>query len=501
MIVRTWALLLILALTTAATDRVTVATPQGPVEGQVTGDVEVFKGIPYAAAPVGEARWRAPGAAPSWTKVRDASQFGPVCIQRAPAYSAALKASAQSEDCLTLNVWRPHSAKHAPVMVWIHGGANLFGAGSEPLYDGTAFARQGIVLVTINYRLGHLGYFGHPALKPTNANLINYGLLDQIAALGWVRANIAGYGGDPQKVTIFGESAGGTAVLNLLSAPSARGLFSAAIVQSGGGLVTAKNAGSITADGKQVTERLGLPAPSAESLRSLPAGRFIDPTLPPPAPGFGPVPGGAEIHEAPLAAIRQGRSANVPLIIGVNSNEGSLVDSWGMKDEQVLALLGGRAPALSDAYGKTAADAHAYARRLYGDVVFLYPARAIAKAYAARGPVWLYHFDYVPDAMRAERKLVNHGGEIPFVFDMAASAAAIPRSDKDMAFANGVNSCFASFASNSDPARSKFCASWRRYDPSTDNWFVFRDNPAEVTDLSKRQLDAIGSALRKFGLE
>ncbi|WP_374397465.1 carboxylesterase/lipase family protein [Sphingopyxis sp.] len=498
---RIWIMLPILLLLTAASGGVRVDTPQGPVEGQASGDVEIFRGIPYAAPPVGAARWRAPGEAPKWANVRDASAFGPICTQRAPATLPQLKASPQSEDCLTLNIWRPANAKGAPVMLWIHGGANLFGSGSEPYYDGSAFARRGVVLVTINYRLGHLGFFGHPALKGGNENLVNYGLLDQIAALKWVRANIASYGGDPGKVTIFGESAGGAAVLNLMGAPSAKGLFAAAIVQSGGGLVTAKNAASVTEEGKMLAEKMGLREPTIEALRALPADRFIDPALPRPAPGFGAVPGGAEMKEAPLAALRAGRAANVPLIIGVNSNEGSLVDSWGMKDEQVLALLGGRAPAIADAYGKLAADTRPYARRLYGDVIFLYPARAIARAAQKRAPAWLYYFDYVPDAARESRAGVNHAAEIPFVFDMEESASSIARSGKDKAFARGINSCFAAFAVSRDPAKAPFCENWSAYDADADNWFVFRDTPAQSTGLFKRQLDAIGAALRRFGLD
>jgi para-nitrobenzyl esterase len=494
------ALFLITATTASASP--TIETPQGKVTGTETDGVQIFKGIPYAAPPVGEMRWRAPAPAPRWSQARDASSFGPVCVQRAPASSQALISARQSEDCLTANIWRPASAKRAPVMLWLHGGSNRFGSGSEPYYDGSAFARRGIILVTINYRLGHLGFFAHPALGDAGGNLINYGLLDQIAALKWVQANIAAYGGDPAQVTVFGESAGGGAVLNLLAAPSARGLFQRAIVQSGGGLIVRKDAGAANKLGKSLAVALGLKEgdASAAALRALPAERFLDAALPGAEPGFGAVPGGAELAEPPLAAIRAGRAAQVPLIIGANSREGSLVDSWGMKDDQVVALLGGNLPAISDAYGADASDKSAYARRLYGDVVFLYPALAIARAQSAKAPTWLYYFDYVPDGLRAQRKGVNHAAEIPFVFDMNPATALVPRSDKDKAFAAGVNSCFAAFAHAGAPSKAGFCSAWQPYADKQENWFAFRDAPREERGLFKRQLDAIGAGLRKLGL-
>ncbi len=492
---------LLAAAPASASEPVRRDTPQGVVEGRSDNGIEMFKGIPYTAPPLGPMRWRPPGDQPHWTGVRDASAFGPVCVQKAPATARVLASSPQSEDCLTLNIWRPADAKNAPVMVWIHGGANMFGSGSEPFYDGAAFARRGIVLVTINYRLGYLGFFGHPALKEGGGNLVNYGLLDQIAALKWVKDNITAYGGDPARVTMFGESAGGGAVLNLLAAPSARGLFAQAIVQSGGGLPARKDAGDATKAGQAIAAALGLKDATADALRALPAERFFDAAVPRPEPGFGAVPGGAEVAEPPLAAIRAGRAANVPLLIGVNSNEGSLVDSWGMKDEQVLALLGGRGPVIADAYGSATTNRGDFARRLYGDVIFLYPARAIARAQQRRAPVWLYYFDYLPEGLRAQQKGVNHAGEIPFVFDMSASLAQIPRTERDLSFAKGVNGCFAAFATGGKPSASPLCSAWAPYDAKADNWFVFRDPPAGANRFAERQLDAIGAVLRQLGLD
>ena len=199
--------------------------------------VAAYKGIPYAKPPVGDLRWRPPVPAPAWDGVRDAREFGHACLQppQQPTglYSGGM--ASLSEDCLTLNVWTPTDARGLPVMVWIHGGALVGGSSSEPLYDGVQLSQHGIVVVSINYRLGLLGYLAHPALSAESPQHLsgNYGLLDQIEALRWVRDNIAVFGGDPKQVTIAGESAGGLSVIALLASPSARGLFNRAIVQSG----------------------------------------------------------------------------------------------------------------------------------------------------------------------------------------------------------------------------------------------------------------------------
>jgi para-nitrobenzyl esterase len=205
----------------------------GMLQGVRIDDIVAFKGIAFAAPPVGPLRWKPPQAAPAWGGVRDASRFGAICPQT--QNFATPRDAVQSEDCLTLNVWAPATAKSAPVMVWIHGGGDVNGTASEPQFDG---AKDGIVFVSIQYRLGLLGWLAHPALTAEagpNAPLANYGLMDQIAALKWVKRNIAAFGGDPSRVTVAGESAGGEAVLSLLTVPAARGLFSQAIVESGGG--------------------------------------------------------------------------------------------------------------------------------------------------------------------------------------------------------------------------------------------------------------------------
>ncbi|MDP3378936.1 MAG: carboxylesterase family protein, partial [Brevundimonas sp.] len=215
----------------------TVRLENGTVQGAVAGDIVAFKGLPYAAPPVGERRWRPPAPAANWEGTRDATTYGAICIQAPANGDPGVGPLPMSEDCLTLNVWAPvERAEPLPVMVWIHGGGYNNGSGTAALYDGSALARRGVVVVTINYRLGRLGFFDHPALaadRPADEPAGNYGVMDQIAALEWVHDNIAALGGDPGNVTIFGESAGGVAVTQLMIAPSARGLFHKAIVQSG----------------------------------------------------------------------------------------------------------------------------------------------------------------------------------------------------------------------------------------------------------------------------
>lgn len=227
----------------------------GTLRGREADGIKSFKGIPYAAPPVGELRWRAPAAPTAWSGVREADQYGSDCVQNRVSWDKTQSAQPTSEDCLTLNVWAPAAAKKAPVMVWIHGGGFVMGSGSQPIFDGAKLAGRDVVVVTFNYRLGRFGFFAHPALtrEAAGAATGNFAFMDQVAALEWVKRNIAAFGGDPGNVTIFGESAGGGSVNQLMLAQPARGLFHKAIAQSGGGrdvlpLLSAERAGKPSAE-------------------------------------------------------------------------------------------------------------------------------------------------------------------------------------------------------------------------------------------------------------
>jgi hypothetical protein len=270
-------------MTAAARADALVETPAGKLRGETTGTLNVFKGIPYALPPVGGLRWRAPAVMSPWTGVRDATQFGAACVQPKPRpsiYSDDL--AAVSEDCLFLNVWTTPGARKRPVFFWIHGGALTSGSSSERLYDGAQLAARGVVVVSINYRLGALGYLAHPQLSAESPQRVsgNYGLLDQIEALRWVQRNIAAFGGDPANVTIAGESAGGLSVMYLMASPQARGLFSRAIAQSAYmiSMPELKRAhfGEQAAEaiGSRVASALG--SPNIADLRSMDAAKLTD---------------------------------------------------------------------------------------------------------------------------------------------------------------------------------------------------------------------------------
>ena len=306
-----------------------VTTTHGTVIGVRNGPAECFLGIPYAAAPIGELRWKAPQPASDWTGVRQATQFGPACLQpRAPrAPESCLVDRPMSEDCLTLNIWRPTQREGGPlpVMVWFHGGAFRIGGTSLEQYDGSSLASYGVMVVTVNYRLGIFGVFPHPALEEPSAN---FGLLDQIAALGWVQRNIAAFGGDPDNVTAFGESAGGASVGYLTAAPAARGLFAKAIIQSGALDLPEVSRNAVAEQMAAAIDGLSIPHASAAGLRSVPAAMLLQIALP--RSLTMPYIDGVVVPMKMTEAFRQGAFARVPMLIGTNSFEAGFLDPPGM---------------------------------------------------------------------------------------------------------------------------------------------------------------------------
>jgi len=457
----------------------------GVVVGEATERANVFRNIPFAAAPVGKLRWAPPQPAPKWAGERDATKNGPSCPQPMNADGTPNGGGANgpmSEDCLQLNVFAPKAARRAPVMVWIHGGSHRTGAGW--IYDGQNFARDGVLVVTINYRLGPLGYFAHPALtkdagaRPTG----NFGLMDQVAALKWVQKNIGAFGGDPANVTVFGESAGGMSTLAILATPSAKGLYQKAIVQSGGGwfppAALADKEKAFTA----ALEKAGVTAATADELRAVPWEKINA------IPGsYGPFTDGKLMPETASQALAAGRLADVPLIIGFNSGEDSLLGS---------GPAGGRVgpvpDALRAAYGD-AADDNALARAIFTDRTFGAPARWVAAEAASGKPAWLYHFSYVATRFRPGVKTAAHAAEIPYVFEYWGRRTPMSVvSDEDKAIAALMHACWVSFAKAGAPKCGT--EAWPAYDAREDRLMEFGASSGVRTQFQKARLDAQAAA-------
>ncbi|MFT3807798.1 carboxylesterase/lipase family protein [Arenimonas sp.] len=430
------ACILFLAAFTTRADIVALAeTDAGMLEGRGEDGVSVFRGIPYAAPPVGGQRWRAPQAVVPWKGSRSAARFGDACVQD-PQLSTANGGDPGrvSEDCLYLNVWTPlkKGVRNRPVLVWIHGGALVFGSGAVPLYDGSALAREGIVVVTINYRMGALGFFAHPTVTGQNGP-VNFGLLDQIAALQWVQRNIAAFGGDPRQVTIAGQSAGAQSVLALMVSPKAKGLFQRAIAQSPYGVPshTRSKAQSVS---YAVADALGLPGKNAAAaqLRAIPADRFAalksaEVSL---APSF--IVGDEAVPRTILQSFQQDRQARVPLIVGSTDDDGSVLVAFGVNPAALVQKLQGAKIALKLSYPDAKDDAQ-LGREIGRDLAFTAFVRRIAYLQSQRAPTWRYWFSYLAQNQRSGAAGVPHGGEIAYVFGTGDSCRCLdkPFVDKD----------------------------------------------------------------------
>lgn len=437
----------------------TARTVQGLLVGRAEEGVESFKGVRYAAPPVGPLRWRPPVTPPAWTGPRDAGEVGAICIQPPANGDPGVGPLPMSEDCLTLNVWAPEQrSEPLPVMVWIHGGGYINGSGTAALYDGTRLAGRGVLVVTINYRLGRLGFFDHPALaaeREAGEAGGNYGVMDMIAALEWVRDNIEAFGGDPAQVTIFGESAGGVAVTQLMVAEGARGLFSKAVVQSGlgrqQGVVLAEVEGetmrSTRARGAAWARDAGVQS-KADALRAIPAEMLLEP-----APSFYGgdliLNDGVVITTDVETAFATGKEAAVPLIIGTNSAE-----FWWMKPSDLSPygelddnLTPEQREALLTGYGgQQGYDAH-----VLSDIVFNEPARHLARLHARNGnPTYLYRFDVVAAAMNEPHEGATHASERPYVFD-TLETSPWPTDVRDQRAADLMAGYWTDFAKAGDP--------------------------------------------------
>jgi para-nitrobenzyl esterase len=482
-----------------------IATENGQLQGVTNAGIVSYKNIPYAAAPIGPLRWRPPQAPSRWQGVRAADHWGAECMQHPFAGDLAISSQPMSEDCLTLNVWTPDTALgKSPVMVWIHGGAFVNGSASRELYDGTRLARSGVVVVTLNYRLGRLGFFAHPALtreaerrgEPTG----NFGFMDQIAALQWVHRNIAAFGGDPDNVTIFGESAGGAAVNVLMIAPAARGLFHKAIVQSGGGRDVYPKLAEKLADGTASAETRGLAfaaslkvANDAQALRALPAKKIVaglQMGQMQTATYCGPMLDGNLLTKNISEAFALGEQQRIPYLIGTTDQEGGVLNMNLAQAEQALKMVPADPAKLAALYDPAkSGDRIALAVTAGSDWVFVEPARLLARRTASAGqPTFLYRFSYVAEKYRSMFAGAVHSTDVPYVFDTWDKTHYQGAADRETSTL--MDAYWTSFAKTGNP-NGPGPTAWPNYSAENDALLEFdRTGGASLrTNLYRERLD------------
>lgn len=510
-----WILGVIVTLPIAAgadTLRDPVPVDGGAIRGvdTVSPGVRAYKGIPFAAPPVGDLRWKPPQPVVPWQDVRDCSQFGPACPQ--PRVNVLRTPGRQDEDCLYLNVWTAAKStdEKRPVMVWIHGGGSTIGAASQPFYDGRHFAANGIVLVSINYRLGPFGFLAHPQLSAESPRGIsgNYGTLDQIAALNWVQRNIARFGGDPDNVTIFGESAGAVSCGVLLVCPLAKRLFHRTILQSGVpvGVRTRLCDGEKTAEatGERVFANMGV-KDVAEARQKTPdellgaikakVGLLDRGTK------YGPVIDGWVLPDYPLKLMDEGKFHNVPVMAGSNAHEATLFSQrasirgeLGYKWIARIAFKKNTDRVLAVFPPDHAGSPQKTFEQVVTVMSFVSPARMLVRMVSRQQPdVYLYHFTRVSPLMERLGKGATHGIEIAYVF---RHEGRVLGDAKDKALAEKMHRVWIQFARTGNPNATGL-PEWPRYDAETDQHLEFGDEVRVASGLYKEGCDLFESLVRE----
>jgi len=490
--------LALIASTAFAANPLTIKTDKGKVEGTLTtdGQIRAFKGIPYAAPPVGNLRWQAPQPAAKWHGVLAAHDFGHRCIQTNVAPDMTFRDPGPSEDCLTLNVWTPANAKPGslPVMVWIYGGGFAAGTTSEPRQDGQFLAHRNVVIVSMNYRLGILGFFAHPALTAESAHHAsgNYGLLDQAAALAWVRRNITAFGGDPNNITLFGESAGSFSVSSQMASPLSKGLIAKAIGESGGAFRSNSLGYPPLAKAEQddaVWAQAAFNTSNLSDLRKLSPDDLVkaaEAKTTPRPPRFGPDVDGYFLPQSVPDIYAAGQQAHIPLLAGWNADEAraQVIDNpiqptVASFTAQATKEFGDRAQDFLAVYSAaTDAEAVQSAGDYTSDRFIAYSTWAWLEAHVKTGqaPVYRYRLDLGSPGDKFHPAAVGafHSDDIEYVFGTLDSRQQATWRPEDRALSDQIQQYWTNFARTGDP-NGPHLPTWPTYAPAT-NWQVMHLN-------------------------
>jgi para-nitrobenzyl esterase len=501
-----------LALAMLQVNAAPVKVAQGQLEGTEESGMRVFRGIPFAAPPVGALRWREPQPAAPWSGIRKADQFGPACAQGRIEADGKLGAGI-SEDCLYLNVWSPAKAgEKLPVLVWIYGGGFAGGRTSEPLFDGAALAGKGVVYVSVAYRVGVIGFLAHPELSAENRRAHgvsasgNYGLLDMVASLEWIKKNIAAFGGDPKKVTIWGESAGAMAVSMLTVAPQAKGLFHGAISDSGGsfGAVRTPTAPGENLPPLAIAEQAGvtlagkLGATTLEALRAKNAGEVMTQ-----ARGIGglgwPVLDKWVIPDDQHVLYSKGKYHDTPILVGINSDEGasfSRTSDAAQFQAETRVRFGPLADRMLKAYPPDSTGSiKQSARDMMREASFGWHTWVWAKLQNERGgsSAYVYYMDqrppYAADSRNADVAGVPHGAELPYVFQKL-ELTPLPWTDADRRISDAMATYWTNFAKTGNPNGAEM-PRWPAFTSKDQQRMVFKGTPQVMPYDNRAQLEAM----------